>query len=237
MVSRAAWQLPVRPGLPGSALLLFCRRNISATVALSVRLFNISIKMKPDTFLSGSQLKAEEELVKRAQHNREAFGELYEIYYQRIFNFAVKRTADIQLSLDITSTTFLKALNQIHKYRWRDVPFGAWLYRIAGNEVNDHYRKQGGKRIASIEGIAELADTGGYADEINHAEDELSRQEEFLLLHNKIAELPEMYQEVIALKFFEKKKIKEMVKILGKKEGTIKSLIHRGLEKLKEKMR
>ena len=229
--------MPVRPALPGSALLLFCRRNISATVALSVRLFNVSFKMKPDTFLSGSELKAEEELVKRAQHNREAFGELYEIYYRRIFNFAVKRTADIQLSLDITSITFLKALNQIHKYRWRDVPFGAWLYRIAGNEVNDHYRKQGGKRVASIEEIAELADTGDYADEINHAEEQLSRQEEFLLLHKKIAELPEIYQEVIALKFFEKKKIKEMVKILGKKEGTIKSLIHRGLENLKEKMR
>ena len=193
--------------------------------------------MKPDTLLSGSQLKAEEELVKRAQHNREAFGELYEIYYQRIFNFALKRTADIQLALDITSITFLKALNQIKKYRWRDVPFGAWLYRIAGNEINDHYRRQGGKRIASIEEIAELADTGDYADEINHAEEELSRHEEFLLLHKKIAELPEMYQEVIALKFFEKKKIKEMVTILGKKEGTIKSLLHRGLAKLKEKMR
>jgi len=193
--------------------------------------------MKHDTFLSTSQLKAEEELVKRAQHNRQAFGELYEIYYQRIFNFAVKRTADIQLSLDITSITFLKALGQIKKYRWRDVPFGAWLYRIAGNEINDHYRRGGGKRIASIEEIAELADTGDYADEINHAEEELSRQEEFLMLHKKIAELPEMYQEVITLKFFEKKKIKEMVEILGKKEGTIKSLIHRGLEKLKEKMR
>jgi len=45
-----------------------------------------------------------------------------------------------------------------------------------------------------------------------------------------------MYQEVITLKFFEKKKIREMVKILGKKEGTIKSLLHRGLEKLREKM-
>lgn len=193
--------------------------------------------MKPDTFLSSSQLKAEEELVKRAQHNREAFGELYEIYYQRIFNFALKRTANIQLALDITSITFLKALNQIKKYRWRDVPFGAWLYRIAGNEINDHYRRQVGKRIASIEEIEELADTSDYADEINHAEEELSRHEEFLLLHKKLAELPEMYQEVITLKYFEKKKIKEIVKILGKKEGTIKSLLHRGLEKLKEKMR
>lgn len=193
--------------------------------------------MKPDTFLSGSQLKAEEELVKRAQHNREAFAELYEIYYQRIFNFALKRTADIQLALDITSVTFLKALNQINKYRWRDVPFGAWLYRIAGNEVNDHYRRGGSRRVASIEEIAELADTGDYADEVNHAEEELNRHEEFLLLHKKLAELPEMYREVITLKFFEKKKIKDMVLILGKKEGTIKSLIHRGLEKLKEKMR
>ncbi|MCX6002364.1 MAG: sigma-70 family RNA polymerase sigma factor [Chloroflexi bacterium] len=192
--------------------------------------------MKPETLLSSGQLKAEEELVKRAQHNPEAFGDLYEMYYQRIFNFALKRTANIQLALDITSITFLKALNQIRKFRWRDVPFGAWLYRIAGNEVNDHYRRQGGKRIASIEEIAELADTGDYADEINHAEEELSRHEEFLLLHKKLAELPEMYQEVITLKFFEKKKIREMVKILGKKEGTIKSLLHRGVEKLREKM-
>lgn len=180
-------------------------------------------------------LKAEGELVRRAQHSREAFGELYEIYYQRIFNFALKRTANVQLALDITSITFLKALGQIKKFRWRDIPFGAWLYRIAGNEINDYYRREK-SRMSSIEQIAELSDITGYADEINHAEEELNRNEEFLALHKKIAELPEMYQEVIVLKFFEKKKIREIVKILGKKEGTIKSLLHRGLEKLKLKM-
>jgi RNA polymerase sigma-70 factor, ECF subfamily len=192
--------------------------------------------MKVSAPMSPEELKSEEELVKRAQHSREAFGELYEIYYQRIFNFALKRTANVQLALDVTSVTFLKALNQIKKYRWRDVPFGAWLYRIASNEVNDYYRKEG-SRMARIEQISELADTSDYADEINHAEDELSKHEEFLQLHRKIAELPEMYQEVITLKFFEKKKIREMVKILGKKEGTIKSLLHRGLEKLKDNMK
>jgi RNA polymerase sigma-70 factor (ECF subfamily) len=188
--------------------------------------------ISPDTYA----LKAEEELVKRAQHSREAFGELYELHYQRIFNYAVKRTASVQIALDITSVTFLKAFSQIKKYRWRDIPFAAWLYRIAGNEINDHFRREG-RRPASIEQIAELADTTDYIDEINQAEEELSRHEEFLLLRQKLAELPPMYQEVIVLKFFEKKKIREMVKILGKKEGTIKSLIHRGLEKLKEKMR
>ncbi len=192
--------------------------------------------MKADTLIFPDNLKAEEELVKRAQQSMEAFGELYEVYYQRIFNYGLKRTANVQLALDITSITFLKALDQIKKYRWRDVPFAAWLYRIASNEINDHYRRQGGRRIASIEEIAELADTGGYADEINQAEEELSKHEEFLLLHKKLAELPPIYQEVISLKFFEKKKIREMVQILGKKEGTIKSLLHRGLEKLREKM-
>jgi len=194
-------------------------------------------RMTSDTSLSPDQLQAEKELVKRAQHSPEAFGELYEVYYRRIFNYALKRTANVQLALDITSVTFLKAFSQIKKYRWRDVPFAAWLYRIASNEVNDHYRREGGRRVSSIESIADLADTGEYTDEINEAEEELSRHEEFITLHRKISELPFIYQEVIALKFFEKKKIREMVKILGKKEGTIKSLLHRGVEKLREQMK
>jgi len=192
--------------------------------------------MKPDILITPEQLRSEGELVKRAQHTPEAFAELYEIYYRRIFNYALKRTANVQLALDITSITFLKAFSQIKKYRWRDIPFAAWLYRIASNEINNHYRREGGRRVSSIESIAELADTSDYADEVNQAEEELSRHEEFMLLHRKISELPFIYQEVIALKFFEKKKIREMVKILGKKEGTIKSLIHRGIEKLREKM-
>jgi RNA polymerase sigma-70 factor (ECF subfamily) len=179
--------------------------------------------------------QSEAELVKRAQHNREAFGELYEINYQRIFNYALKRTANVQLSLDITSATFFKAMNQINKYRWRDIPFAAWLYRIASNEINDYYRREGRRNI-SIDKISELADDTDFADEVNQAEEELNKHEEFLLLHKKLAELPSMYQEVIVLKFFEKKKIKDIVKILGKKEGTIKSLLHRGIEKLREKM-
>jgi len=179
--------------------------------------------------------QSEAELVKRAQHNREAFGELYEINYQRIFNYVLKRTANVQLSLDITSATFFKAMNQINKYRWRDIPFAAWLYRIASNEINDYYRKEGRRNI-SIDKISELADTTDFADEVNQAEEELSKHEEFLLLHKKLAELPSIYQEVIVLKFFEKKKIKDIVEILGKKEGTIKSLLHRGIEKIREKM-
>jgi RNA polymerase sigma-70 factor (ECF subfamily) len=180
-------------------------------------------------------LKTEGELVKKAQHDREAFGELYEIHYSRIFNYALKRTANVQLALDITSITFLKALNQIKKYRWRDIPFSAWLYRIASNEIADHFRN-GNNKMAKLDEIAPILDMREFSDDIAEAEEELARQDEFLRLHEKLAELPDKYQEVITLKFFEKKKIKDIVEILGKKEGTVKSLLHRGLEKLKEKM-
>ena len=193
-------------------------------------MFHKEIKEKPVTIRD-----EERELVRRAQHDIEAFGQLYELHYKRIFSYALKRTANVPLALDITSATFLKAMRQIKKYRWRDVPFAAWLYKIAGNEINDHYRREVRQNLR-IDRISELADGGDYADEINQAEEELSRHEEFLQLHRQLAELPLMYQEVIVLKFFEKKKIKEMVHILGKKEGTIKSLLHRGIEKLREKM-
>jgi len=72
--------------------------------------------------------------------------------------------------------------------------------------------------------------------EVLEAEEELRRHEDFLLLHENISKLPIKYQDVITLRFFENKQIKEIGEILGKREGTIKSLLHRGLKKLKKLM-
>ena len=70
--------------------------------------------------------------------------------------------------------------------------------------------------------------------EVLKAQEELKKHQDFLKIQEKISQLPIKYQEVITLRFFEKKKIKEISEILGKKEGTIKSLLSRGLEKLRE---
>ena len=72
--------------------------------------------------------------------------------------------------------------------------------------------------------------------EVLEAEEELRRHEDFLLLHENISKLPIKYQDVITLRFFENKQIKGIGEILGKREGTIKSLLHRGLKKLKKLM-
>ncbi|MFH1968422.1 MAG: sigma-70 family RNA polymerase sigma factor [bacterium] len=179
-------------------------------------------------------LKAEKELVKRAQNDPDAFSELYEANYSKIFGYILKRVADIEVAQDITSETFFKSLKNIKKFKWRNIPFSSWLYRIAGNEITDYYRKNKYTPVC-LDKIPELAYFKTPYDEVAETEKQLEFKKDFLELNKKISGLPIKYQEVIALKFFEKKKIEEICLILGKKEGTVKSLIHRALKKLRQK--
>jgi len=183
-------------------------------------------------------LNEQEKLVEKARLYPEAFGELYDQYYSRIFGYVLKRTASVQTAQDITSEVFFKALKNLGQYRSRNnIPFSSWLYRIATNQTNDYFRKNG-RRVLSLEDISDVADISNPSleDEILQAEAELKRQEDFLVLHQNISRLPVKYQQVITLRFFENKQEKEIAQILEKPEGTVKSLLHRGLKRLKEMM-
>ncbi len=178
-------------------------------------------------------LKEEKELIKEAKKNPEIFGKLYDQYYSQIFGYVLKRVADLEIAQDITSETFFKALKKLWQFRWRNIPFSSWLYRIANNEIANYFRKNKYKPV-SLEKIPEPITVTNPSTEILEAEQELKKHQDFLILQEKITQLPVKYQEVITLRFFEKKKIKEIAEILGKKQGTIKSLLHRSLEKLKK---
>jgi RNA polymerase sigma-70 factor (ECF subfamily) len=183
-------------------------------------------------------LSEERDLVRRARRSPDAFAELYDQNYARIFNYALRRTANLEVAQDITSETFFKALKKLWQFRWRNVSFSAWLYRIASNEVNQYFRKAEYKRSASLEELQEQgfepASPYDPESELIEAQEELKQHEDFLEIQARIARLPTGYQEVIALRFFEKKQISEIAEILGKKEGTIKSLLRRAIERLRE---
>lgn len=175
--------------------------------------------------------KEEKKLVEKAKSDPEAFSILYEKYYSQIFAYILKRTANIEDTKDITSITFLKALKKLWTFKWKRNSFSSWLYKIASNEIVNFYRKR--KKFISLEKIPEIATLNTPLEEIIKAQKELEKCKDFLELHKEILKLPLKYQEVIVLRFFEKKKIKEICEILGKKEGTVKSLLHRAIKKLR----
>ncbi|MEP6597138.1 MAG: RNA polymerase sigma factor [Ginsengibacter sp.] len=179
----------------------------------------------------------EQLIVKEAKTNNESFVKLYDYYYPKILGYCFRRTLDLNLSKDLTSETFLKAFTGIGKYEWRGIPFSSWLFRIASNEMNMLDRKKKYKpyslSLLKESGVFEIADIASLNAEKNELEKQLQQSKDFINVQQKLLLLPIKYQEVISLKYFEEKSIKEIVEILEKKEGTIKSLLSRGIEKLK----
>ncbi len=176
-------------------------------------------------------LEQEKQFVEKAKGDANAFGSLYDLYYPNIFGYVLRRTANVRAAEGITSEVFFKALKNITKFNWRGVPFSAWLYRIATNEIASYFR-HGLKSQVRWEDIAEsdVDSIPSAEEELLEAEAELKRHEQYMALRDNIHRLDIKYQEVITLRFFENKQINEISEILGKKEGTIKSLLHRGLK-------
>ncbi|MBS3873983.1 MAG: RNA polymerase sigma factor [Firmicutes bacterium] len=188
--------------------------------------------------LSAEELEQERALVEQARTDPAAFGRLYEDNYDRILNFVVRRTADVELAQDITSETFLKAFKNLAQFTWQNVPFQAWLFRIALTEIAGWHRKKRYPAISLTEMYEQGFEPAGEQDieaELLLAEAEVLRQRDFLLLQEQMHQLPENYREVLFLRFFAELPLQEIGTVLGKPTGTIKSLLHRGLEKLRQK--
>lgn len=179
----------------------------------------------------------EEKLLKEVENEPHKFGEIYEAYYKNIFGYVFRRTASYDAAKDITAETFLKAYTGIQKFRWRNISILYWLYRIATNEINKYfnsrrYMPESLNRIHEEYGI-DVTDYSNAETERIMIEEDLEKHKEFKKLNELIKKLDTKYQDVISLRFFEQKSIREIAVILDKKEGTIKSLLSRGLDKLK----
>lgn len=169
----------------------------------------------------------EEVLILRSKEDSTAFKSLYEKYYKTIFLFILHRTAEKELTADLTSQVFLKALLNIRKYSFRGLPFSAWLYRIAINECNDYFRKSKRARIVVLED--DLAD---FLYEEMFAQDGLEDMKQRLPEILKQLKYEEL--QLIELRFMENRPFKEVADILGITENYAKVRTYRILEKMKK---
>lgn len=179
-------------------------------------------------------LAQERELLQRIQLDRKEFGTLFDYYYKSIFGYLYRRTGQYDLSKDMAAETFLKAYLKIDAFVWKDISLSSWLYRIATNEANQFFRRKKYQPL-TLESILdlELLQQPDSEEERSTLEAELKQLDDFARVQKMLKLLAVRYQEVIALRYFEKKDIREIAQILDKPEGTVKSLISRGLEKLR----
>ena len=183
----------------------------------------------------------EKKAVEEARKKPEAFGRLFEEYYPKILRYTICRTGNAEAARDITSETFFKALKNLWKFRWIGCSFSSWLYRIAGNTVIDYFRSKKFEPVsleAAIEegGLPELSSRRDLEEEIMEAQERLDAARDLADIRKFILKLPPHYQEVLVLRYMDGHKVEEIAGILGKKAGTIKSLISRGISMLKERM-
>lgn len=174
------------------------------------------------------QIQEEMELVKAAQKNPRCFEPLYTRYYKSIVAFIYHRLESKEEAFELTSQVFYKALDNLSKYKAQGVPFSAWLFRIASNELNLFFRKNKSARFVDI-------DERGAADLMTSMEDTVSTvQDEQLFAALQYLEEEEM--ELIDMRFFEKRSFKEICEITGLNESACKMKVYRILEKLKKKL-
>jgi RNA polymerase sigma-70 factor (ECF subfamily) len=175
--------------------------------------------------MSDDEIKNEEVILEKSQKDPRAFGAIYEKYFDRIFNYILRQTDDEELAGDLCSQTFVNALQNLNRYEFRGVPFSAWLYKIAGNEVNKYYRKHKGKKVFSIEEIK--------VRELIEQNNETWDQELIDRLIKYMNELPTEMVQVLELRFFENKDFKEIAYILDMTESGAKMRTYRALDKLR----
>lgn len=179
--------------------------------------------------LSGpASQEVERELVLRARSgDNHALGRLYDLFYDRVFRYALARLGNPADAEDAAEETFLKMVQAIGRYQVREgVPFGAWLFRIARNEVALHYRRRRGRGPA--EPLEEALHAAG-GDPTADVERKLLLEE----ARRAIGRLPEAQQQVIALRLGAGLSTAEIAQVLGKREGNVRVLQHLALSKLR----
>ncbi|MDP2731003.1 MAG: sigma-70 family RNA polymerase sigma factor, partial [Dehalococcoidales bacterium] len=171
-----------------------------------------------------------EVLVSRAQNgDNGAFTLLYQEYVQPIYRYIYVRVGQAEQAEDLTQDVFLKALDNIGRYRDKGQPFASWLFRIAHNLVIDHYRQvKKNKYIPLTETITVIDDNNLVAT--------LEHDMEISEIKQAIEKLPTQQREVISLRFGSDLSVTETALAIGKTEGTVKKLQHVALSRLRKMM-
>ena len=149
-------------------------------------------------------------IARSSEGDADAFGELYDRFQPEILRYLVHRVRDRETAEDLAQQVFLKAWQAIPRYEQRGLPFKAWLYRMAHNQMVDHYRTH--RPTSDLD--AERNERLGAA----------------------LERLSEDHRRVLVLRFLMEKPAREIGEIMGRREVTVRGLQMRALRALRKEI-
>ena len=172
-------------------------------------------------------MQDEESLVRRAQQRDEgAFTQLYEEHFDKIYRYVALKIGNKTEAEDMTQQVFLNALQSISSFKWKGIPFSAWLFRIAHNQVVDYLRKKTKQATAPLDESLVSSDSNPQL----MAEYKLDIEQ----LVSATKQLTRAQREVISLRFAGELSIAQVAKVMGKSQGAVKALQHSAIVALRK---
>ncbi|GAI42433.1 unnamed protein product [marine sediment metagenome] len=174
-------------------------------------------------------MQDEESLVRRAQHrDQEAFAQLYEEHFDKIYRYVTLKIGNETEAEDMTQQVFLNALQSISSFKWKGIPFSAWLFRIAHNQVVDYWRS---KKRTTVPLDESLVSNDNNPQLLTEQKLDIEQ----LILATK--QLTELQRDVISLRFAGELSIAQVAKAMGKSQGAVKALQHSAIVALRKTLR
>ncbi len=170
------------------------------------------------------KLEDEPEIVERAKTDDQAFEVLYNYYFPKMYGYLFKRTGNHEVAEDLVSATFMKVFCNLKNYKHQGCTFGAWVYKIATNNLIDHYRKEGRKQEIDIDLIQEPEDTNPTPEDL--AQNTQNRK----LIKVVLEKLSVRHQEILHLKFFAEMSNNEIAEVMGISVNNTRVLTYRALK-------
>ncbi len=183
-----------------------------------------------DPSRGASRLDAHDDLVVLAKTQAGALGQLYELYYDRIFRFCVHRLFNRTTAEDVTSSVFLTVARTMWDFKGRtEQDFRSWIYTIAANQANAHIRKTVRRKRLLSEALGHRA-----GDEETSADPAAWSRLDWPTLYAAIQELKAEHQTILTLRFFENMDYDEIGRVVDARPATVRVTLHRTLRRLQE---
>jgi RNA polymerase sigma-70 factor (ECF subfamily) len=166
-------------------------------------------------------------LVVRAAAEPAAFTALYDYYFPRVYNYIRYRVREADAADDITTHVFEVALVKLSRYRQERAPFAVWLFAIARNAVNDHFRAANRRRWLSLDALWDHPSSEPQPEQAA-----IHSQERAGLLA-ALARLSDRERDLVAMKFAAGLTHRHIAKLMNLGKSNVGVILYRAMRRLR----